>query len=153
MLHLVSCFGHIVNMEIYHAQIVHKTGPVLPDLRWGAAEWLHSNFLTAVQFPHCPHYHVHSVKHQRWRKLWKVERGGGEKVRWIETRREKEKKELTGIRGAERIERLTRNGGGEGRKIRRGGKRCRGSSKPMGRKQRWIHQYPLNTSKRLAGVV
>lgn len=58
----------------YHAQVVHQTGPMLPDLRRCAAEWLHSNLLTAVQFPHGAHHHMHRVKHQRWRELRKPER-------------------------------------------------------------------------------
>lgn len=50
---------------VYHAQVVHEAGPVLPDLRRGAAERLHSDFLTAVQLPHRPHHHMHRVEHQR----------------------------------------------------------------------------------------
>lgn len=61
--------------RVYHAQVVHETCPMLPDLRRGAAERLHSDFLTAVQFPHCPHHHVHRIKHQRRRQLrWARER-------------------------------------------------------------------------------
>lgn len=70
--------------RVHHAQVVHKTGPMLPDLRWGAAEWLHSDFLTAVQFPHCPHHHMHRIKHQRWRKLWEK---GKEETQSEETQR------------------------------------------------------------------
>lgn len=50
---------------VYHAQVVHQAGPVLPDLRRGAAERLHSDFLTAVQLPHRPHHHMHRIEHQR----------------------------------------------------------------------------------------
>lgn len=50
---------------VYHAQVVHQAGPMLPDLRRGAAERLHSDFLTAVQLPHRSNHHMHGIEHQR----------------------------------------------------------------------------------------
>lgn len=96
--------------NIYHAQVVHKTGPVLPDLRWGAAEWLHSDFLTAVQFPYCPHHHMHRIKHQCWRELWKGERkqetyGGGERQRGEGRKRSEERQ---GVKGEDAMRREVR---------------------------------------------
>lgn len=147
--------------QIYHTQVVHKTGPMLPDLRWGAAEGLHSNFLTAVQLPHRPYYHMHRVKHQRRRELWSRKRidgghGRREKVRkgdgnmGMKEKESREKKQWEKKREARvQIECLTRMEGGKHRK-HEGTENRWGMSKPVGRKHRWIHQYPLNTSKKLA---
>lgn len=135
---------------IYHAQVVHKTGPVLPDLRWGAAEWLHSDFLTAVQFPHRPHHHMHRIKHQRWRELWRKQEGC--EVGAMETKRERTREDVTRRDvWAEMMEWLTgKEGGREYKREERGREEMWGMSKPVGRKHGWIHQYPLNTSKRLS---
>lgn len=98
-LHISYC-THVDWSDVYHAQVVHETCPVLPDLRWGAAERLHSDFLTAVQFPHRPHHHMHRVKHQRWRELWKV-RGGGGPETWKERKKRgwKYGEERQGVKG------------------------------------------------------
>lgn len=128
--------------NVYHAQVVHKTGPVLPDLRWGATEWLHSNFLTAVQFPYCPHHHMHRIKHQRWRELWKGERRqeryrGGERQRGggMETQRGKTRGQgrRCNEERAEMIEWLKRKEAGKIREERE--KRC----------EVWVNQWGGNT--------
>ena len=106
-----ACFWNIFTWSVYHAQVVHKTGPVLPDLRGGAAEWLHSDFLTAVQFPHGPHHHMHRIKHQRWRELWKG--------------REETREKWTGEKG----EGEGRGGGRDGNTVKR--------DKESGEKMQW----------------
>ena len=60
-----------------HAQVVHETGAMLPDLRGGAAQRLHPDFLAAVQLPHGAHHHVNRVKHQRRRQLGTEEKREG----------------------------------------------------------------------------
>lgn len=81
---------------VYHAQVVHKTGPMLPDLRRGAAERLHSDFLTAVQFSHRPHHYMNGIKHQRRRKLWEK---GEEGERWTQS------EETRGVVGTDAMKR------------------------------------------------
>ena len=54
---------------VYHAQVVHEAGPVLPDECGGAAQWLHADLLAPVQLPHSAHHHVDGIEHQGRRKL------------------------------------------------------------------------------------
>lgn len=51
-------------MCVYHAQVVHEAGAVLPDERGGAAQRLHADLLTAVKLSHGAHHHVNGVEHQ-----------------------------------------------------------------------------------------
>lgn len=48
----------------YHAQVVHEAGAMLPDLRRATGQGLHTNFLAPVQFLHCRHHSIDSVKQQ-----------------------------------------------------------------------------------------
>lgn len=51
-------------LRAHHAQVVHKAGPVGPNVGRRTGQRLHADLLAAVQLPDGAHHHMHGVKHQ-----------------------------------------------------------------------------------------